>query len=223
MFDDRIKKIKYQMRIRNITNPDQQLPHVKHAFTPDQAYNPAAAGGGMPMSPLGGMPIDPSMMGGAMPPGGMPMDPSMMGGAMPPGGMPMDPSMMGGIPMQPGAPIGMDPNSMAMMAQMSGGVPLSDAGAGPKKEKGQKEDLLVKIYTDLDLIKKLLVALLRRVGEPVVGVDELLAEAPSNQELPDENRIRSEVLLDALRQMQESGGAAAMPPQEIPQEAVPPQ
>jgi len=211
MFDDRIKKIKYQMRIKNITNPDQQLPHVKHAFTPDQAYNPAAAGGGMP--------IDPSMMGGAMPPGGMPMDPTMMGGA----GMPMDPSMMGGMPMQPGAPIGMDPNSMAMMAQMSGGVPLADAGGGPKKERGQKEDLLMKIYTDLDLIKKLLVALLRRVGEPVVGVDELLAEAPSNQELPEENRIRSEVLLDALRQMQESGGAANMPPQEVPQVAVPPQ
>ena len=56
------------------------------------------------MMQQGGMPMDPSMQGGMMPPDGAPMppqgapmDPAMMQGGQPP----MDPSMMGGAPMPP--------------------------------------------------------------------------------------------------------------------------
>ena len=56
----------------------------------DTLTNIRTTGQGVPMS-------DPSMMGGAggPPMGGPPMDPSMMGGP-PMGGLPMDPSMMAG-------------------------------------------------------------------------------------------------------------------------------
>lgn len=60
--------------------------------------------------------MDPSMMGGGMPPGAAPpMDPAMMGGGMPPGAPPMDPSMMGGG-MPPGMPPAAPPQDPAAAA-----------------------------------------------------------------------------------------------------------
>ena len=87
----------------------------KRAFVPFPQGAPPpdpnmGMGGGMPMDPsmMGGAPggappMDPSMMGGAPP-----MDPSMMGGAPPMDPAMMDPAMMGGDP----AAAGMDPNAM---------------------------------------------------------------------------------------------------------------
>ena len=79
---------------RNVLNQILEATTDKVAFVPPGP-------GAMPPDPMagGGMPMDPAMMGGAMPPdpmaGGMPMDPAMLGGAMPP-----DP-MAGGM-MPPG-------------------------------------------------------------------------------------------------------------------------
>ena len=103
-------------------------PEAEAAAMPPQDPN---AMGGIP--PQGGMPMDPSMMGGqspmdpsmgGMPPqGGAPMDPSMMQG-----GMPQDPSMMGGQPMpqgQPGAWM-QDPMFIQFLQQM--GVTFDQQG-----------------------------------------------------------------------------------------------
>ena len=102
-----------------------------------RAFQPMPGGQVPPMAPPGGMPMDPSMMGGAMPPGamppvdpatGMPMDPAMMGGGMPPvdpaTGMPMDPAMMGGgmPPVDPATGMPMDP-------AMAGGDPAAEEAA----------------------------------------------------------------------------------------------
>lgn len=68
---------------------------AKQAFVPAPPPDGGAgAGGAAPVDPSTGMPMDPSMMAGGMPPG---MDPSMMAaGGMPPG---VDPSAMaGGMP-----------------------------------------------------------------------------------------------------------------------------
>jgi len=97
----------------------------------------------------GGAPMDPSMMGGAMPAGGMPMDPSVMGGAMP-AGMPMDPAMMGGA--MPAGAMPMDPAMMAGGMPAGGGMPIdpmalqalmSPAAAAPT-EPSIDQDLLNK-------------------------------------------------------------------------------
>ena len=81
-------------------------PEAEAAAVPPQ--DPTAMGG---MPPQGGMPMDPSMLGGQPP-----MDPSMMQGGMPPQGAPMDPNMMGGQPLP------QDPSIM-------GGAPMPPPGA----------------------------------------------------------------------------------------------
>lgn len=90
---------------------------IKQAFTPMPQDMPQQAMAGAP-------PMDPAMMGGAMPPGAPPMDPAMAGGAAPmpaQAAPPMDPAMAGGA-MPPGAPP-MDPTA--------GGAPVppEDIGA----------------------------------------------------------------------------------------------
>ena len=93
---------------------------MKRAFVPYQKE-----AGAMPPPP--GMPMDPAMMGGAMPPPpppGMPMDPAMMGGAMPPPeGMPADPNMPPPPP-EGEAPAGGEPNPelMQIVNQMAEGM-----------------------------------------------------------------------------------------------------
>ena len=74
----------------------EELQKIASSLKVGNFYKRAAGEMGMPMG--GAPPMDPSMMGGGMPPmmppeSMPPMDPSMMGG-MPP----MDPSMMGGAP-----------------------------------------------------------------------------------------------------------------------------
>lgn len=98
-----------------------------------QGMPPPGMGGGMPIDPNTGMPMDPAMMQGMPPPGmgggmpvdpntGMPMDPAMMQGMMQ--GMP-PPGMGGGIPIDPNTGMPMDP---AMMQQ--GGVAPPPQGGG---------------------------------------------------------------------------------------------
>ena len=119
-----------------------QAPYIqmmrKQAAQPPM--DPAAMGGAMPP---GGMPMDPSMMGGAPP-----MDPAMMGGAMPPGAMPMDPSMMGGA---------MPPMDPAMMGAAPAPAPADPAAAeeaaAPKTSKQQKEELMNNIQSSLESIQ----------------------------------------------------------------------
>jgi hypothetical protein len=152
------------------------ISHVK-GMLPKQAALDAAslAQGGMP-------PMDPSMMGGGMPPGGAmpPMDPSMMGGGMPP----MDPSMMaammgGGMP-PGGAMPPMDPSMMAAM--MGGGMP--PGGAAPPMDPsmaaaqgaangggGPPPKIKVDINVELLQIKKLLAAIVDALGIRVPAQD----------------------------------------------------
>ena len=82
-------------------------PEAEAAAVPTQDPN---AMGGMP--PQGGMPMDPSMMGGQPPMDpntGMPMDPSMMGG---------DPNAMGGMPVEQDMGQGMPQDMMNNMASI---------------------------------------------------------------------------------------------------------
>ena len=130
----------------------------KLAFAPPGG---APAPGGMPMDPsmMGGGQIDPAMIQAAMDmanqiaaqqggaPGGMPMDPSMMGGAPAPGGMPMDPSMMGGA--SGGDPLAALSEKIDAIGYMLTrmveylNVPLDEGGAPPDQgqEQGVPEEL----------------------------------------------------------------------------------
>ena len=106
--------------------------------------DPSQGGGMPPVDPNTGMPMDPSMMGGApggMPPGG---DPSQ-GGGMPPGGDPSqgggmppapDPSMGGGMPPAPpsGSMISLTmPDLIELIKTLKGDGP----GGEPKKAGGK--------------------------------------------------------------------------------------
>lgn len=80
-------------QLRSFAKMAQGQPQQESAPAPSGTGQAPQPGGAM--SPPGGAPMDPNMMG----PGSMPMDPNMMG----PGGMPMDPNMMG-PPMPPPPP-----------------------------------------------------------------------------------------------------------------------
>ena len=125
---------------------------MKRAFVPYQKE-----AGAMPPPP--GMPMDPAMMGGAMPPPpppGMPMDPAMMGGAMPP------PPPPGGDPMAEGMPS--DPN---MPPPPEGGAP---AGGAPNPELMQ---IVNQMAEGMDKIESKQEALETRFHETLSQFDEM--------------------------------------------------
>jgi hypothetical protein len=106
------------------------LTNVKQAFVampagadPMAGAGPVAGGGMMTQAQAAPMGGDPAAM------GGMPMDPAMMGGAPPmdPAAMGGDPAAMGGAPMDPAAMGGMPPMDPAMM----GGDPAAMGGEPP--------------------------------------------------------------------------------------------
>lgn len=148
------------------------------------AMDPAMMGGGMPPGAGGGMPpMDPMAAQGAV--GGMPMDPAMMGQAA------MDPAMMGGAPPAapapapaPAAPAGVSKEEvMALIQQaLSGGTAAQATGggqgggsggssSGSKGKKGAGNEQLGQMAIDLAQIKAVQAQILDQLalitGEPV--------------------------------------------------------
>lgn len=151
----------------------------KMAFAPTSAMQ---GGGQMSMDPAamqGAMPpMDPSMGAGMAAAGGqpmvdpstgMPMDPSMMGGA--PGGMPMYPSMMGGDPML--MPITELTVSDLIgligetVTQSLGGGEGAPAEKAPSEPKGEAEGTTASSNDIVDRLDQIL-ALLGGVSAPAV-------------------------------------------------------
>jgi len=160
---------------------------LKAAYTPPAmppGMDPSMMGGGMP-PPGGGMPpgMDPSMMGGGMPP-----DMGGMGGGMPPG---MDPSMMGGMPPDMGGMGGGMPPDMGGMppTDMSGIDPTVDAGAG-----GASHETSARIQSAVAILREGLKQLEKAVEAITSGV-------PGGETSPKEASYRGQYSYDPIQNL----------------------
>lgn len=132
----------------------------------------------------GGMPQDPSMMGGQDPMaanGGMPQDPNAMGGGADPMGGAGDPNAMGGA--EQGADMGADPMGGA---DMGGEDPLADAEGDMSEDNGETIDIdgLTKAQDKLNVkqnhIGRDLSKVDTRITSLIDTINNLLSKVDSN-------------------------------------------
>jgi hypothetical protein len=136
----------------------------------------------------GGMPQDPSMMGGQDPMaanGGMPQDPNAMGGGADPMGGAGDPNAMGGA--EQGADMGADPMADPMGgADMGGEDPLADAEGDMSEDNGDTIDIdgLTKAQDKLNVkqnhIGRDLSKVDTRITSLIDTINNLLSKVDSN-------------------------------------------
>ena len=136
----------------------------------------------------GGMPQDPSMMGGQDPMaanGGMPQDPNAMGGGADPMGGAGDPNAMGGA--EQGVDMGTDPTADPMGGtDMGGEDPLADAEGDMSEDNGETIDIdgLTKAQDKLNVkqnhIGRDLSKVDTRITSLIDTINNLLSKVDSN-------------------------------------------